>query len=146
MAPKKIVPAKRHRSGSISWAAPPPLDDPLLFISREAKRLYHESLCIHSFVPERGFCTSKAFFNFTIQTRGWQTLCAPPTPRMALVIREFHSNLRFRVGTTVFIRGRWVDIGAQAINQIYQLREDNSEEYQALFVAADFKSLMQELT
>ena len=65
---------------------------------------------------------------------------------MAPVIREFHSNLRFRVGTTVFVRGRWVDFGARTINQINQLREDDSEEYRALFVETDFESLMQELT
>ena len=32
------------------------------------------------------------------------------------------------------------------MNQIYQLRDDDSEEYQALFVATDIKSLMQELS
>ena len=37
-------------------------------------------------------------------------------------------------------------LGHGAINQIYQLWEDNSEEYQALFVATDFESLKQELT
>ena len=65
---------------------------------------------------------------------------------MALVIREFHSNLHFRVSTAVFVRGRWVDLGPRAINQIYQLWEDGSAEYQVLFVATDFESLMQELT
>ena len=88
MAPKKIVPTKRHHSDSTSRAAPPPQDDPRRFISQEAERLYHELLCNRSFVPERCFPTSNAFFNFTIQTRGWQTLCAPPTPGVALVIRD----------------------------------------------------------
>ena len=146
MAPKKTIPAKQHRSISTSRGAPPPPDDPPRFISREAERLYHESLCIRSFVPERGFPTSNSFINFTIQTRGWQTLCAPLTPRLALVVQEFHSNLRFWVGTIVFVRGRWVDFGARAINQIYKLQEHDSEEYQALFLATDFESLMQELT
>ena len=95
MAPKKTMPAKRHCSGSTSRAAPPPLDNPCLFISREAEWLYHESLCIRSLVPERGFPTSNAFFNFAIQTRGWKTLCAPPTTGVAPVVREFHSNPRF---------------------------------------------------
>ena len=78
--PKNTFLTKQHRSGSISQVASPPLDDPRRFISREAERLYHESLCIRSFVSERGFPTLNAFFNFTIQTRGWQTLCAPPPP------------------------------------------------------------------
>ena len=146
MAPKKTIPAKRHRFGSTSQAAPPPPDDPRPFISREAERLYHESLCIRSFVSERGFLTSNAFFNFTIQTRGWQTLCAPLTPGVALIIREFNSNLPFRVGTIVFVRGRWVNFEERAIDRFYQLREDDSKEYRALFEATDFEGLMQELT
>ena len=85
MALKKTVPTKRHRSSSTSRAAPPPQDDPLYFISREVERLYQESLYIRSFVPERGFQTLNAFFNFIIQTRGWQTLCAPLTPGVALL-------------------------------------------------------------
>ena len=142
MAPKKTVLAKQLRSGSTSKAAPPSPDDLRRFISWEAERLYHESLCNRSFVSTRGFPTSNAFFNFTIQTKGWQTQCVSPTPGVALVVREFNSNQFFRVGTTVFVRGRWVDFGARTINQIYQLREDDSEEYHALFVATDFESLM----
>ena len=46
----------------------------------------------------------------------------------------------------MFVRGRWVDFGAWAVNQFYQLREDDSEEYQVLFVATNFEGLMQELT
>ena len=102
--PSQTTPLRLHIT-----AAPPPPNDLRQFISWEAERLYHESLCNRSFVPERGFLTSNAFFNFTIQTRGWQTLCAPVTPEVAPVVREFHSNLRFRVGTTVFVRGRWVE-------------------------------------
>ena len=66
MAPKKTVPAKGHRSDSTSQATPPPIDDLCRFISREEERLYHKSLYIRSFISERGFLTSNAFFNFTI--------------------------------------------------------------------------------
>ena len=146
MAPKKTIPTKRYHFGSTSYAEPPPLDDLHRFISREAELLYYKLLCIRSFVSEQGFSTSNAFFNFTIQTRGWQTLCPLSTPRVTPIVREFYSNLPFRVGTTVFVRGRWVDFRAWAINRFYHLREDESEEYQALFVATDFEGLMQELT
>ena len=101
-----------RQSGSTSRAAPPPPKDPHRFISREVERIYHESLFNRLFVLERGLPTSNAFFNFIIQNRGWQTLCAPPVPRVALVVREFHSNLPFKVGTTVFVRGKWVEFGA----------------------------------
>ena len=146
MAPRKSILAKRQQSDSTSQATPPPPEDPHRFISREAERIYHESLFNRSFIPERGFPTSNAFFNFTIQNRGWQTLCAPPVPGVTPVVQEFHSNMPFKVDTTVFVRGKWVDFGAQAINWIYHLLDDDSVEYRALFVDIDYERLMQELT
>ena len=61
-------------------------------------------------------------------------------------MREFHSNLPFKVGTIVFVRGKWVEFGAQAINQIYRLLDDDNEEYRGLFVDTDYECMMQELT
>ena len=102
---------------------------------------------VQSFVhPGTRFPTSNAFFNFTIQNRGWQTLYAPLVPGVAPVVQEFHSNLPFKVGTTVFIRGKWVEFSAQAINRIYRLLDDDSAEYKALFADIDYERLMQELT
>ena len=112
--PSQETPLRLHIPGGTS-----PSERSALFHFSEAERLYHESLCKCSFVPKWGFSTSNVFFNFTIQTRGWQTLCDPSSPIVAPVIREFYSNLPFRVGTIVFAQGQWVDFGAQPINQIY---------------------------
>ena len=142
MDPRKSTQAKRQWSGSTSLAAPPPPEDPHRFVSREAERIYHESLFNCSFVLECGFPTSNAFFNFTIKNRIWQTLCAPPVSGVALVVREFHSNMPFKVGITVFVRGKWVEFGAQAINRIYYLMDDDSVEYRALFADIDYERLM----
>ena len=146
MANRKSTPTKRQCSDSTSGVAPPPPEDPHRFISREVERIYHESLFNSSFVPERGFPTSNEFFNFTIQNRGWQTLCAPLVPKVASIVREFYSNLPSKVGTTVFARGKCVEFGAQAINQIYHLLDDNITEYRVLFADTDYERLMQELT
>ena len=146
MVLRKSTPAKRQRSGSTSWVALPSPEDPHRFVSREAKRIYHESLFNRSFIPEHGFPTSNALFNFTIQNHSWQTLCALPIPGVAPVVLEFHSNLPFKVGTIVFVRGRWVEFGAQVINQIYCLMDDDSAEYRALFADTYYERLMRELT
>ena len=61
-------------------------------------------------------------------------------------MREFNSNLPFKVGTTVFVQGKWVEFGAQAINWIYRLLDDDSAEHRALFTDIDYEHLMQELT
>ena len=73
------------------------------------------------------------------------TMCAP-VPRVTPVVPVFHSNLPFKVGTTVFVRGKWVEFGAQAINRIYRLMDDDSVEYKALFADIDYECLLQELT
>ena len=146
MAPRKSTPAKRQRSGSTSQVAPPPPEYPHRFISREVKQIYHKLLFNRLFVPESSFPTSNAFFKFTIQNHGWRTLCAPPIPGVASVVREFHSNIPFKAGTTVFVRGKWVKFSVEAINRIYRMLDDDSVEYRALFADTDYKRLMQELT
>ena len=146
MAPKKLVPMKRKRSGLSSRAPPPLLNNPEKFISRDAERFYHESLFNRTFIPEQGFPNSNAYFNFTIQERGWTKFCEHLLPRIALVVCEFHSNLRFRVDSTVYVRGKWVDFSAAAINQVYDLVDDDSEAYRALFQNTDYQQLMWVLT
>ena len=62
------------------------------------------------------------------------------------VVQEFHSNMPFKVRTIVFVLGKWVEFGAQAINQIYRLLDDDNAEYRELFANTDYEHLMQELT
>ena len=61
-------------------------------------------------------------------------------------MREFHSNLPFKVSITVFIWGEWVEFSFQAINRIYRLLDNENAEYRALFVDINYERLMQELT
>ena len=95
MAPKKSVLVKRKRSVSASQESPPPSDNPEKFITREVEWLYPYSLFNRTFIPERGFPNSNAYFNFTIQEKGWMSLCEHPPLGITLVVREFLSNLSF---------------------------------------------------
>ena len=52
----------------------------------------------------------------------------------------------FKVGTTVFVQGKWVEFGAHAINQIYYLLDDDRAKYRALFADINYKCLTLELT
>ena len=133
MAHKKFVLVKRKRSGSTSQAPPPPLDNPKKFVTRDTEQLYHDSLFNRTFVPKRDFPNFIAFFNFTIREKGRTRLCGHPPPGIALVVREFHSNLRFQVDSIVYVRGKWVDFNAAAINRFYNLVDDNREAYKDLF-------------
>ena len=145
MAPKKTVPVKRKRMGSSLWA-PPLLDNPEKFITRDAERLYHDSLFNRTFVPERGISNSNVYFNFIIQEKGWTKLCEHPSPGIAPVVREFHSNLRDRIGSTVYVRGKWVDFSVAMINRLYNLADNDSDAYRALFLKTDYQQLMRSLT
>ena len=80
-APKKSVPAKRHSYGSTSQVAPPLPNDTCRFISGEAERLYHESLCIHSFVPKRGFFDLECILQFHHSDSRLADLVSSPDPR-----------------------------------------------------------------
>ena len=69
--------------------------------------------------------------------RGWTTFCTHPQPGMALVVGEFHSNLRFRLGTMVYVKGKWVDFSATVINLVYNVGDNDSDAYKALFQDTD---------
>ena len=63
--------------------------------------------------------------------------------RMKLFLGKLNSKL---LGSFKMVRGKWVEFGAQAINRIYRLMDDDSTEYRALFTDTDYERLMQELT
>ena len=65
-----------------------------------------------------------------------------PLPRIALVVRKFHSNLRFRV----YVWGKWVDFNATLISRLYNLVDDNNKAYMALFHSTNYQQLMRVLT
>ena len=65
---------------------------------------------------------------------------------MAPIVCEFHSNLLGRVGSTVYVRGKWVDFSATTINRLYNLVEADSDAYRALFLDTDYQLLMRSLT
>ena len=146
MASKMTVPHKKRKIGSSFHTTPPLPEDPKKFITHEAEWLYHESPYNRTFVPERGFPTSNVYFPFMIENKGWIKLSENPPPGIALVVREFHSNLRFREGSTVYVRGKWVNFDATMINKAYNLRDDDSEEYRCLFSNTNYKMIMRALT
>ena len=81
-----------------------------------------------------------------IQERGWTTfLCASPT-QDSPVVREFHSNLWFWVGSTVYVRGKWVDFSVAVINRVYNLVDDDRDAYRALFQDTYYQMIMRFLT
>ena len=79
------------------------------------------------------FLDSNVYFKFLIQEKGWIKLCEHPLPGIAPVVREFHSNQQYWMDSIVYVRGKWVDFSATSINRVFNLVEDDSEAYRALF-------------
>ena len=85
-------------------------------ITWEAEKLYHESLFNKTFIAEHDILDSNVHFTFMFWDQGWTTFYTQPQPRISPAVRELQSNLKFRLGTTVYVRGKWVDFSATMIN------------------------------
>ena len=146
MALKKTVPQKKRKIRSISRTPPSVPEDPEKFITHEAERLFHESLYNRTFVPKRGVLTSNVYFMIMIEYRGWTKLCEHFPLGIAHVVKEFHSNLLFWEGSTMYAPRKWVNFDAASINKAYNLRNNDSKEYQALFKNTNYEMMMIALT
>ena len=136
MAPRKSTPSKIQCSGATSSRRPTPIHFP-------GGRAYLPRVPVQPIILPKKLvphfqCVLQLHY---LELRLEKALCTP-APGVASVVWEFHSNLPFKVGTTVFVRGKWVEFGAQAINRIYRLLNDNSAEYRALFAETDYEPLM----
>ena len=127
MALKKTVLEKRKMAGSSSLVPPLSPENPDKFITLEAKKLYHESLYNRTFIARRGFSNSNVYFNFMIQENGWTKFCEHPPLVIASVVKEFHSNLRYRMDSTIYVRGKWLNFSAATINKVFNHVDDHSE-------------------
>ena len=72
--------------------------------------------------------------------------CEHPLPGIALVVLEFHTNLRSRVGSTVYVWGKWVSFNTVAINRFYNPIDNDNEAYTTLFQNKDYQQLVRPLT
>ena len=61
--------------------------------------------------------------------KGWTKLCKNPKRVVALVVWEFYINLCGEQDGTIFVRGKWVAFEKKEINEYYQLKEENYEEF-----------------
>ena len=92
----------------------------------------------HTFVLECGFATSNAYFTYLIQRKGWEKICKHPPQGIAPIVCEFHSNLPYKDGSTVYDRGKWVKFNTTTINRAYGMKNNDSEAYKDLFRSLDY--------
>ena len=127
MAPKK-------RKTWSKGATPPPSPLNLRnFITRATKENYSTLEGVPRNNPK--------FHLFLYNRRNWKTLCDHPDLRVAPVVSEFHANLHDRIGSTVFVRGVWVPFDSLTINRFFELQEEDSEEYRALYREPNYEKV-----
>ena len=56
-------------------------------------------------------------------------LCEHPDLGVALIVHEFHANLRDKIGSTVYVQGVWVPFDSVTINNYFELEDEDEEEY-----------------
>ena len=89
------------------------------FVSEEAYSIWKKHYAGKGFVGERGFSQLISPFKELIEQRGWGKFCKHKKSGYAAVVREFYSNLVWRMENSVYVRGVWVPYGAETINEMY---------------------------
>ena len=95
-------------------------EDDKAFISNEAYSLWEKNLSDKGFIGERGFDKFISPFVEIIKKRGWSLFCKHKPPGFAAVVREFYANMAEMKEDSVYVRGIWVPMGHERINEIFK--------------------------
>ena len=60
-------------------------------------------------------------FEDELERRQWLRLAANLSPACSHLMEEFYANLRYTIGSKVYLRGRQVDFGFAANNSFYRI-------------------------
>ena len=139
--------APRKRKTLSKPTPPPPLpQNPGKYFTKAAEDDY-PFLSHTPFFYERGFTNIAInFANLLKGMRNWNRLCEHPPLGITPVVREFRTNLRDRIDSTVFMRGTWVPFDSGIINRVFGLNYEDNEEFRALYREPDYEKILQELT
>ena len=104
-------------------------------------------MTIYAIMPERGFLRNNPNFHaFLHNIIHWKKLCEHLNLGVALVVREFHTNLRDRIGSTIFVRGVWVPFDNLTINRFFEIQDKEIEEYRVLYREPNYDLILKKLT
>ena len=95
------------------------VEDNEAFISDEAYSFKLKNLSDKGFIGERGFDTFISPFVEIIEKKGWRLFCKHKPPRFAVVVKEFYSNMIDMREDSVYVRGVWVPMDHERINEVF---------------------------
>ena len=109
------------------------VEDNEAFISDESYSFWKENLSYKGFIRERGFSTFISPFSEITENRGWNLFCNHNPPGYAAVVREFYSNMIDMKEDAVYVRGVWVPMGHEKIDEVLQIKDPkNGSKYKKL--------------
>ena len=99
------------------------------------------------FIGERGFGTFITPFAEIIEKKGWSLFYKHKPPGFAAVVREFYANMMEMKEDSVCIRGIWVPMGHERINEVFQIKDPkNGSKYKKLLKELDHEKIVEFLT
>ena len=82
-----------------------------------------KNLSDKGFIEERGFGTFISPFAEIIEKKGWSLFYKHKPPSFAAVVREFYANMMDMKEDSVFVRGIWVPMVYERINEVLQIKD-----------------------
>ena len=108
-------------------------EDEKAFILDEAYSFWRENLSNRGFIGEMGFGKLVLPFVETLEKRGWSLFCMHKPPGFAVVVKEFYANMVEMKEDSVYVRGVWVPMGHERINEVLQIKDPkNGSKYKKL--------------
>ena len=94
-----------------------------------------------------GFSTVISPFAEIIKKKGWNLFCKHKPLGYAAVVREFYSNMIDMKKDAVYVKGVWVPMGHERINEVLQIRDPkNRSKYKKLIREPNHKKIVDFLT
>ena len=121
-------------------------EDDKAFIADEAYSFWRENLKDRGFIRERGFGKFVSSFVEIIE-KGWSLFCMHKPPGFAVVVREFYANMVEMKEDLVYVRGIWVLMGHERINEVLQIKDPkNGSKYMKLLKEPNHEKIVNFLT
>ena len=122
-------------------------EDDKAFISDKAYSLWGKNLSDKGFIGEGGFGKFISPFVEKIEKRGWSLFCTHKPLEFVAVVREFYANMAEMREDSVCVRGIWVPMGHERINEVFQIKDlKNGSKYKKLLKEPNHEKIVDFLT
>ena len=122
-------------------------EDNEALISDEAYSFWEKNLSDKGFIAEREFGMFISLFVEIIEKRGWSLFYKHKPLGFAAVVREFYSNMIDMREDSVYVRGVWVPMGHERINEGLQIKDPkNGSKFKILLGEPNHDNIVDFLT